>query len=147
LQNVSARVQEAVHRKPTKGFFEGLPLAPVDGVMSGHELREKLRQLPELDETSGRIVPKIAFRLAAEGDEVRIVGGEKPEISRPDHAAREVPQKTRIESRRFAKTEQSWMLHRSRPGIAALAASCTMAVLSLTSPRSASNLSAIQREQ
>jgi hypothetical protein len=48
--------------------------------------------LPELDETGGRIVAEIAFRLASEGDEVGIMGGEKPESSRPDHAAREVPQ-------------------------------------------------------
>jgi hypothetical protein len=78
--------------EPTKSFFERFPPAPVDRVMSGHELRDKLRQLPELDETGGRVVPEITFRLATEADEVRIVDGEKPEISRPDHAAREVPQ-------------------------------------------------------
>jgi hypothetical protein len=37
--------------------------------------------------------------------------------------------------------------HPSRSGIAALGTSCTMAVLSLTSPPSDSNLGAIQREQ
>ena len=77
--------------EPTKGFFESFPLALVDGVMSGHELSDKLRQLSQLDETGGRIVPEIAFRLTTERDKVRVVGGKKTKICRPDHAAREVP--------------------------------------------------------
>jgi hypothetical protein len=37
--------------------------------------------LSELDETGGRIVPEITFRLTTEGDEVGIVGGRKAKFA------------------------------------------------------------------